>query len=73
MNKLVEELEDNYFHMGHVNYVISTLLMKVARKNKLDYEMFNLLIGVLECAKLELYRSKVGPYEDEKKDENGDY
>ena len=30
------------------------------------------LIGVLECAKLELYRRVAAPYEDDKIDENGD-
>ncbi len=33
---------------------------------------FNALIGVLESAKLELYRRMIAPYEDVKMKENGD-
>jgi len=29
-------------------------------------------VGVLECAKMELYRRVAAPYEDKKKEENGD-
>lgn len=37
-----------------------------------SYADFNTVIGVLECAKLELYRRMVAPYEDQKIEENGD-
>lgn len=37
-----------------------------------SYEKYNAAIGALECAKLELYRRLVAPYEDEKIAENGD-
>ena len=30
------------------------------------------MVGVLECAKLELYRRMAAPYEDEKIEDNGD-
>ena len=36
------------------------------------YYHYNQLIGVLECAKLELYRRLVTPYEDIKITDNGD-
>ena len=36
------------------------------------YSKINALIGVLECAKLELYRRVAAPYENDKIDENGD-
>ncbi len=38
----------------------------------LRYSKINSLIGVLECAKLELYRRVAAPYENDKIDENGD-
>jgi len=38
----------------------------------LKYSNLNELIGVLECAKLELYRRVAAPYEDEKALINGD-
>ena len=36
------------------------------------YAVYNELIGALECAKLELYRKRVAPYEEEKIAENGE-
>ncbi|MGC8699752.1 MAG: DUF6899 family protein [Candidatus Micrarchaeia archaeon] len=54
---------------GKINYII-TKIMKSIYKPK--YFNYNRAIGVLECAKHELYRKVVGPYEDEKIKENGD-
>ena len=39
---------------------------------KLRYEHINEVVGVLECAKQELYRRIAAPYEDKKAAENGD-
>ncbi|MBI9085369.1 MAG: hypothetical protein JEZ11_17370 [Desulfobacterales bacterium] len=36
------------------------------------YAHLNEIVGVFECAKLELYRQLSAPYEDRKIDENGD-
>ena len=41
-------------------------------KRVISYRNINELIGVLECAKLELYRRVASPYEDEKIQSNGD-
>lgn len=62
---------------GEMNYVISTLMSKYMdavkeAEGKVSYYHLNQLIGVLECAKLELYRRVAAPYEDIKIDENGD-
>ena len=54
---------------GHLNYVITKLIHMT---NPARYDDFNSLIGMLECAKLELYRRKFSPYEDLKIKENGD-
>ena len=56
---------------GTLNYII-TRLVHWYLGDKPNYERYNAAIGVLECAKLELYRRKVSPYEDEKIKENGD-
>ena len=40
--------------------------------SRVEYARINELIGVLECAKLELYRRIAVPYEDTKIAENGD-
>lgn len=57
---------------GDLNYIISTILNNFITMNHKTYSSFNSVIGVLECAKLELYRRHIGPYEDKKIAENGD-
>lgn len=56
---------------GILNYCISTILNDLL-KEPITYSQINRLIGVLECAKLELYRRVAIPYEDRKTEENGD-
>ena len=57
---------------GEMNYVITDLLDDFLSAYGLNYANVNALVGVLECAKLELYRRIAAPYEDEKIKENGD-
>jgi hypothetical protein len=60
---------------GELNYAISRTIHAYLRYKGGDlprYSDFNEVIGVLECAKLELYRRHVAPYEDVKIAENGD-
>lgn len=57
---------------GNLNFIISTLANMYLETNGLSYSKINEVIGVLECAKLELYRRIAVPYEDSKIDENGD-
>ena len=57
---------------GVLNYCISALLNEVLKTNGISYRNINELIGVLECAKLELYRRVASPYEDDKIQSNGD-
>lgn len=64
-NKLVETA-------GELNFVITTLIKDHLDRKGLSYTEINTLIGVLECAKLELYRRVATPYEDKKIQENGD-
>jgi hypothetical protein len=56
---------------GAVNYAITKLLLN-AFTDEVGYASYARMIGALECAKLELYRRKLAPYEDKKKEENGD-
>lgn len=56
---------------GSLNYVISRMALNLLGKQA-GYARINELIGALECAKLELYRRKAAPYEDQKAAENGD-
>lgn len=57
---------------GELNYIISTILLGYIEKNGISYSTYNEVIGALECAKLELVRQYLGPYEDKKIEENGD-
>ena len=64
--------EDEADRAGILNYCISTLISKSLVSMGTNYVKLNELIGMLECAKLELYRRVASPYEDEKVESNGD-
>ena len=57
---------------GELNYYITDALDTYLSVRGLSYTTLNEVIGVLECAKLELYRRIAAPYEDAKCAENGD-
>tara|TARA_R110000824_G_scaffold396551_2_gene598101 strand:- start:395 stop:694 length:300 start_codon:yes stop_codon:yes gene_type:complete len=57
---------------GKLNYTISSIISGILKIEGINYTNLNKLIGVLECAKLELYRCVASPYEDLKLEENGD-
>lgn len=58
---------------GELNYLVTRLIDQYLRdKGALRYAHLNEVIGVLECAKLELYRRLAAPYEDRKIAEHGD-
>jgi hypothetical protein len=65
-------VEDSRSQAGVLNYCITALFNEVLKTRGLNYSNVNELIGVLECAKLELYRRVASPYEDEKIQSNGD-
>lgn len=69
--------------VGELNYLITKLVNDYLEESKVydkgmgrvmevRYHNYNEAIGVLECAKLELYRRMVAPYEDEAIEKNGD-
>jgi hypothetical protein len=57
--------------VGDLNYLISTLLDDYIGPT-ISYAKINDVIGVLECAKMELYRRLAVDYENEKAHLNGD-
>ena len=57
---------------GMLNYVITSLIAQLLDAEGTTYNRLNTYVGVLECAKLELYRRMAAPYEDKKKHVNGD-
>lgn len=58
--------------VGELNYRLTTICDDYLRQQGMNYANLNSVIGVLECAKLELYRRIVAPYEDTKIEMNGD-
>ena len=56
---------------GELNYVITCIAHGYIMDGDLNYKTLNEVVGVLECAKQELYRQVAAPYEDIKKTENG--
>lgn len=56
---------------GELNYAITRLLVSALGPTP-RYRDFNAAVGVLECAKLELYRRAAATYEDAKRAQHGD-
>ncbi len=76
LDPAIRELADSFIKLhddgnfaGNLNYTITKLLFTLYPDP--NYQRFNDMIGALESCKLELYRKKVGPYEDLKEKENG--
>ncbi len=57
---------------GEMNYAITQILDRRLQFHGTSYATINMLMGVLECAKFELYRRIAAPYEDTKIETNGD-
>lgn len=57
---------------GELNYLITMIVDEYLQESNESYKKYNEVIGVLECAKLELYRRMVVPHEERKLMENGD-
>ena len=66
------DLEKDKMTAGELNYIISSIALKFVRVKGESYQNYNDMIGALECAKTELYRRFIAPYEDLKVKENGD-
>lgn len=68
---VISEFASAEYSPGALNYVI-TQLCRGFLGDQVNYTAFNEVIGVLECAKQELYRRAVVPYENNKRDLNGE-
>jgi hypothetical protein len=72
-NSLMKELNNTKINSpGELNYLFTMVLQQYMVDRPISYQTFNDILGALEGAKLELYRSLVSKYEDLKKDEHGD-
>lgn len=56
---------------GDLNYIITSIVHRWIEKQGLKYKNLNAAVGILDCAKMELYRMVAAPYEDKKISENG--
>lgn len=57
---------------GELNYLFTAAIVEYMDTHGTSYLTLNAIIGALECAKLELYRRIVAPYEEQKIEQNGD-
>ena len=73
IDRHVADLAPTIKNSGELNYAITTLIDKLF-ENEWDanYNSFNIILGVLESVKFELYRRVIAPYEGEKMQLNGD-
>ena len=71
IRKKLEQQETPANTPGCLNYQITKLIHNHIEEFGLNYRMINEVIGVLECAKLELYRMIAAPYENQKMLQNG--
>lgn len=72
IDKLAHDLLQSNLTFGELNYTITILLKKYLETSGTNYLNINGIIGVLECAKQELYRKVATPYEELKIQQNGD-
>lgn len=76
LSSAIVELNENEF-AGNLNYTINKLIQSILTKKNdhlslSKYSDWNEVVGALECAKIEIYRRLIAPYEDIKITENGD-
>lgn len=75
MDHLLNYIYSTHPSIGEINFIISSIINNYIEGKKdahmFNYNVCNKLIGVLECAKLELYRKVVSEYEEVKINENG--
>lgn len=69
---LLDELRTNTPTEGELNYLVCTLVKGYIASHGESYATFNAAIGALTCARLEIYRRLIAPYEDRKIELNGD-
>lgn len=68
----INSISENLETPGDINYCISKLLILRAKELGYSYATFNELMGVMDCASKEFYRTVVVPYEEGAIVRNGD-
>lgn len=69
LDPFLNQLEEG--SAGECNYIITRLLHRFIEIDGKCYDTLNTAIGILEAAKLELYRTIAAPYENKKAQQNG--
>lgn len=57
---------------GELNFLIHSVVNEYFSMKEESYQAYNDIIGAIECAKMEIYRRKIVPYENFKQKQNGD-
>ena len=71
LDEILEAIEMLELSVGEINFIITKIIHKWIETDGLRYVNLNAAIGVLDCAKMELYRCVAAPYEELKIKENG--
>lgn len=58
--------------VGELNFLLTREVMDYMCVKGLSYATINDILGALEAVKQEFYRRMAAPYEDKKKEQNGD-
>ena len=73
IDKVLALLEGRMVSSGDLNFTVTRLIsIVIDYRGGPTYTNINVAVGVLECAKLELYRRVAAPYEDRKQQLHGD-
>ena len=72
LNEFDRLLKSTEINIGEMNYLITKFIIQYIKNHKINYALYNSIIGVLECSKLELYRRQISLYENKKCKENGE-
>lgn len=70
LDPLISPLLEAITSRGELNYCITALVAGCVSSH--TYSGLEAAIGTLECVKQEFYRRVLAPYEERKRDENGD-
>jgi hypothetical protein len=57
---------------GELNYKLTMVALEYLESHGESYQTYAEIVSAFECAKLEMYRRQVVPYENQKRMENGD-
>lgn len=72
--RIIDQVADPilFSKKGNLNYFLCKLFLAICDEYGMSYGTAKDFIGEIECAKMELYRRWVVPYENKKMKENGD-